>query len=157
MVLPDGESKGVVSIKEAMKTAASYGLDLVEISPQATPPVCKITDYGKMKYDMQKKKNEAKKNQKVVEIKEIKLTPMIGANDLQIKINAVKRFLLAGNKVKISLKFRGREISHQEVGLKVIDQVLNAVSELGKNDTAPKLEGKQMTLTLLPIPGNSKA
>lgn len=156
MVLPNGESSGVVSIKEAMKAAANYGLDLVEISPQATPPVCKIADYGKMKYDIQKKKNEAKKKQKVVEIKEIKLTPMIGANDLQIKINAVKRFLLAGNKVKISLKFRGREISHQEVGVKVIDQLLNAVSELGKSDNAPKLEGKQMTFTLFPISGSLK-
>ena len=157
MILPNGESAGVVSIKEAMRTASSYGLDLVEISPQAEPPVCKVADYGKMKYDLQKRKNEAKKNQKVVEIKEIKLTPMIGANDLGVKLNAIKRFLGDGNKVKISLKFRGREISHQDVGMKVIDKIIESISEIGKPDCAPKLEGKQMTFTLSPVSGNSKS
>ncbi len=134
-----------------MKVAFNYDMDLVEISPQATPPVCKILDYGKMKYDMQKKKNEAKKNQKVVEIKEIKLTPMIGVSDLNVKVSAIKKFLSAGNKVKLSLRFRGREISHQDLGKKVIDQVLSEICNLGKEENTPKLEGRQMVVTIAPV------
>ena len=105
---------------------------------------------------MQKKKAEVKKNQKTIEIKEIKLTPMIGANDLAVKITAIRRFIGEGNKVKISLKFRGREISHQDLGMKVIDQIIDSISDIGKPDAAPKLEGKQMTFVVSPITNTMK-
>lgn len=139
-----------MSLNEALKTAAEYSLDLVEVSPQTDPPVCKILDYGKLKYDMQKKKTEAKKKQKVIEIKEVKFTPMIGVNDMKIKIAAIQRFITAGNKVKVSLRFRGRELSHQEVGERILRQVLSETENIAKSEGDIKLEGKQMVITLLP-------
>ena len=131
--------------------ANERGLDLVEVSPQADPPVCKILDYGKLKYDQQKKKAEAKKKQKVVELKEVKFTPMIGENDINVKLTAIRRFIGDGNKVKMSLKFRGREISHQSVGERILLRVISEVEDIAKPENTLKLEGKQMTVTLAPI------
>lgn len=132
--------------------ANERGLDLVEVSPQTEPPVCKILDYGKMCYDLQKKKSEAKKKQKVIEIKEIKFTPMIGANDLRIKFAAIRKFIMNGNKVKASLRFRGREISHQEIGEKILLSVIEELKDIAAPENQLKLEGKQIFVTLAPLP-----
>lgn len=141
-----------MSISEAQKIANERGLDLVEISPQAEPPVCKILDYGKLRYDLQKKRAEAKKKQKIVEIKEIKFTPMIGANDLKIKFAAIRKFIMSGNKVKASLRFRGREISHQEIGERILLQVIEELKDIATPENKLKLEGKQIFVTLAPLP-----
>lgn len=139
---------GVVGIKEALAKAEEAGLDLVEVSPNAAPPVCKILDYGKYKYEQQKKANEARKKQKVIELKEIKIRPTTEEHDYQVKLRNVKRFLEAGNKVKISMRFRGREMAHQHVGMKLMERMLADVEGLGKADLAPKLEGRQMIMVL---------
>ncbi len=141
---------GVVSRQEALRVAAESGLDLVEVSPNAEPPVCKVLDYGKYKYELQKKKAEAKKNQKIVEVKEIQLRPMIDENDFQVKLKAVLRFLNEGNKVKVAIRFRGREITHQELGMEVVNRVKDSVAEIAKIDQAPKLEGRQILMVLSP-------
>ncbi len=147
----DGNTVGVVNIKEAMAMARDVGLDLVEIAAQAVPPVCKIIDYGKLKYELQKKKSEAKKKQKVVEVKGMKLTPAIGEHDYQVKLVSIKRFIADGNKVKITLKFRGRELSHKELGEKLLYRVIEDVKDVAKCDGNPQLEGRQMMMTLSPI------
>lgn len=141
---------GVVSRQEALKIAAESGLDLVEVSPNAEPPVCKVLDYGKYKYELQKKKAEAKKNQKIVEVKEIQMRPVIDENDFQVKLKAVHRFLEEGNKVKVAIRFRGREITHQELGMEVVNRVKDSVAEIAKIDQAPKLEGRQILMVLSP-------
>ena len=145
---------GVVNRQEALKIAAESGLDLVEVSPNAEPPVCKVLDYGKYKYELQKKKAEAKKNQKVVEVKEIQMRPVIDENDFQVKLKAVLRFLNEGNKVKVAIRFRGREITHQELGMEIINRVKENVSDIAKVDQAPKLEGRQILMIL--SPGSAK-
>jgi translation initiation factor IF-3 len=146
----DGNSVGVVSIKEAMIMANEAGLDLVEIAPQAIPPVCKITDYGKLKYKLQKKKSEAKKKQKIIEIKEVKLTPSIGDHDYKVKLSNIGRFIEDGNKVKVTLRFRGREFSHREIGEKLLSRLIDDVKENAKCEGEPRLEGKQMMMILSP-------
>ncbi len=142
---------GVVSIKDALAKAIEVGLDLVEVSPNAEPPVCKILDYGKFKYQEQKRKAEAKKNQKVVEVKEIKLRPGIEDHDFNTKMRSIRKFIDNGDKVKVTMRFRGREMSHQELGIRVFDRV---VEELGEDfikvDQQPKLEGRQMMMMLSP-------
>lgn len=145
----DGESHGVVSLKYALDIAASEGLDLVEIAPQAVPPVCKITDYGKMKYELQKKKSEAKKKQKIVEIKEVKVTPSIGEHDYQVKLNSIKRFISDGDKVKVTLRFRGREIAKQEFGMALLDKLRMDVQLYARVESEPKLEGRQLAMILI--------
>lgn len=147
----NGDAVGIVHIKEAMVMAREAGLDLVEVASQANPPVCKIINYGKLKYELQKKKSEAKKKQKVIEIKEVKLTPSIGEHDYQVKMDNIKRFIGEGNKVKITLKFRGREISHKEIGEKLLNRVLDEVKEIAKCDGQPQLEGRQMMMILSPV------
>ena len=147
----DGEQKGVVSIQVAMRAAEEAGLDLVKIAPQAVPPVCKVLDYGKYKYELQKRKNEAKKKQKVVEVKELKLTPMIDTHDFEVKLKSARRFLEDGNKVKFTLKFRGREMSYQEQGLDVLNRIKEELASLGKVEQEPKLEGKSMGMLIGPI------
>ena len=142
--------RGVLSAREALSMAKAAGLDLVEVSPNAEPPVCKILDYGKYKYAMQKKKNEAKKKQKIVEVKEIQLRPMIGENDLDIKCRAIKRFLEEGNKVKIAIRFRGREFAHNEFGMKILIRIKAMFEELSKVELSPKMEGRQMIMILGP-------
>ncbi len=146
----DGEMVGVVSLREGLDMAAEVGLDLVEVSPTADPPVCKILDFGKYKYEVQKKKNEARKKQKVIEIKEIKLRPSIDANDYNIKMRSMKKFLGEGDKVKVTLRFRGREMAHQEIGAKVLDRVRDDLAELAKVEQFPKLEGRQMVMVVAP-------
>ena len=141
---------GVLSLNEALNVALSLGLDLVEIQPNVDPPVCKILDYGKYKYEAQKRKNEAKKKQKVIEVKEIKLRPNIDINDFTIKMKQVKKFIDNGDKVKITLRFRGREMAHQGLGATVLDRVKENTEELCKIEAMPKLEGRQMVMVLAP-------
>ncbi|WP_142848876.1 translation initiation factor IF-3 [Telmatospirillum sp. J64-1] len=146
----DGEMIGVVSLREGLEMAAEAGLDLVEVSPNAEPPVCKILDYGKFKYENQKKKNEARKKQKVIEVKEVKLRPNIDENDYQVKLRAMHRFLGEGDKVKVTLRFRGREMAHQDLGMKVLERVRAELDEIAKVEQMPKLEGRQMIMVIAP-------
>ena len=146
----DGEMLGVLSRKEALDRALEVGLDLVEVSPDAEPPVCKILDYGKYKYQEQKKLAAARKKQKVVEIKEIKVRPVTDENDYQVKLRAMKRFIEEGNKVKVVLRFKGREISHHELGLRVLERVKSDMESLSKIELDPKFEGRQMIMMLGP-------
>lgn len=139
---------GVVPIREALAAADEAGLDLVEISPNAEPPVCKILDYGKYKYEQQKKANEARKKQKVIEVKELKLRPMIEDHDYQVKLRAARKFLEEGDKVKFTLRYRGRELSHQELGLKVLVRMKEDLADLSKVEQEPKMEGRQMIMML---------
>jgi len=130
--------------------ASEVGLDLVEISPNADPPVCKILDFGKYKYEAQKKANEARKKQKVIEVKEIKLRPGIDDHDYDVKMRAMRSFLDEGDKVKVTMRFRGRELAHQELGMKVLDRVRDQLAELAKVEQWPKMEGRQMTMVISP-------
>lgn len=146
----DGENVGVVSVREALEMAAEVSLDLVEISPNADPPVCKILDYGKYKYEAQKKKNEAKKKQKTIDVKEIKLRPNIDDHDYDVKMRNMKRFLGDGDKVKVTLRFRGREMAHQELGVNVLNRVKGDVHEIAKVEQEAKMEGRQMVMVMAP-------
>ena len=146
----DGEMVGVVSLREGLDMAIEVGLDLVEVSPNADPPVCKILDFGKYKYEIQKKKNEARKKQKVIEIKEIKLRPNIDDNDYNIKMRNMRKFLEDGDKVKITLRFRGREMAHQDLGVKVLDRVREGLDDLAKVEQFPRIEGRQMVMVMAP-------
>ncbi|HWA41840.1 MAG TPA: translation initiation factor IF-3 [Hypericibacter adhaerens] len=150
LVKEDGTMVGVVSIREALLMAEDAGLDLVEISPNASPPVCKILDFGKFKYELQKKENEARKKQKVIEVKEIKLRPGIDEHDYQVKMRSVHRFLEEGDKVKVTMRFRGREMVHQELGMKVLDRVRAELDALAKVEQMPRLEGRQMIMVMAP-------
>lgn len=141
---------GVLSLDDALAQADEYGLDLVEVSPNADPPVCKILDYGKFKYEAQKKKNEAKKKQKIIEVKEIKMRPNIDDHDYQTKMRNVNRFLNDGDKVKVTMRFRGREMAHQEIGLNVLKRVQEDVGEVAKVEAYPRVEGRQMTMVIAP-------
>ncbi|MCA3388248.1 MAG: translation initiation factor IF-3 [Roseomonas sp.] len=145
-----GEMLGVMSAREALIRAYDVGLDLVEISPNAVPPVCKILDYGKYKYEQQKKANEARKKQKVVEIKEIKVRPNIDDHDYDVKMKQMKNFIGEGDKVKVTLRFRGREMAHQELGVKVLERIRNDLIELVKVEQMPKLENRQMVMVVAP-------
>lgn len=145
-----GENVGVVPTREALMRAEDVGLDLVEISPMADPPVCKILDYGKFKYEQQKRANEARKKQKIIEVKEIKMRPNIDQHDYDVKMRSIIKFLNEGDKVKVTMRFRGREMAHQELGLAVLDRVREEVGELGKVEQTPKLEGRQMTMVMAP-------
>jgi len=133
-----------------MEMAAEAGLDLVEVSPNAKPPVCKILDYGKYKYQAQKKANEARKKQKIIEIKEIKMRPNIDTHDYDVKMRAIKRFFENGDKVKVTLRFRGREMAHQELGTQLLNRVKDETDEFAKVESHPKLEGRQMIMVLAP-------
>ncbi len=139
-----------MSAREALIRAYDVGLDLVEISPNAVPPVCKILDYGKYKYEQQKKANEARKKQKVVEIKEIKVRPNIDDHDYEVKMKQMKSFIGEGDKVKVTLRFRGREMAHQELGVKVLERIRNDLTELVKVEQMPKLENRQMVMVVAP-------
>ncbi len=146
----DGEMQGVMSAREALIRAYDVGLDLLEISPNAVPPVVKILDYGKYKYEQQKKKNEARKKQKVVEIKEIKVRPNIDDHDYDVKMRQMKEFIGEGDKVKVTLRFRGREMAHQDLGLKVLDRIRTELAETTKVESMPRLENRQMIMVLAP-------
>ena len=146
----DGEMMGVMTARDAMLKAFGVGLDLVEISPNADPPVCKILDYGKFKYEQQKKRNEAKKKQKVIEIKEIKVRPNIDENDYQVKMRAMKSFIEEGDKVKVTLRFRGREMAHQDIGVRVLERIRSEMDVTTKVEQMPRLENRQMVMVLSP-------
>jgi translation initiation factor IF-3 len=150
LVAEDGSMVGVVATREAISMAANVGLDLVEVSPNATPPVCKILDLGKFKYEEQKRKNEARKKQKVIEVKEIKLRPGIDIHDYDVKMRSIHRFLEEGDKVKVTMRFRGREMAHQELGVKVLDRVKADLDAVAKVESAPKMEGRQMIMVISP-------
>jgi translation initiation factor IF-3 len=145
-----GENVGVVSTAEAMHAAFQVGLDLVEIAGQADPPVVKIIDFGRYKYELQKKANEARKKQKVIEVKEIKMRPNIDHHDYDVKMKAIKLFLEEGDKVKVTLRFRGREMAHQELGYKLLERVRGDTAEEAKVESMPRLEGRQMVMVISP-------
>jgi len=145
-----GEMIGVVSMRDALDRAMQVGLDLVEISPNADPPVCKLLDFGKFKYEQQKRKNEAKKKQKVVEIKEIKIRPNIDDHDYGVKMRQMKDFIAEGDKVKVTLRFRGREMVHSELGAKVLERVRGDLDEIAKVEQFPRLENRQMIMVMTP-------
>ncbi len=146
----EGEMQGVMTARDALLRAYSVGLDLLEISPNADPPVCKILDYGKYKYELQKKKNEAKKRQRVIEIKEIKVRPNIDENDYQVKMRAMKTFIEEGDKVKVTLRFRGREMAHQDIGIKVLERIRAELELTTKVEQMPRMENRQMIMVLSP-------
>ena len=146
----DGEQVGVVSVAEGIGMADEAGLDLVEDSPNASPPVCKILDYGKYKYEAQKKANEARKKQKTIDVKEIKMRPGIEEHDYQVKMRSVRKFLDNGDKVKMTIRFRGREMAHQDLGMRVLDRVRDELDEEVKIEQHPKTEGRLMTMVMAP-------
>ena len=146
----DNNMVGVVPLREALWAAEEVGLDLVEVSPGAEPPVCKVLDYGKYKYEAQKKKNEARKKQKTVDVKEIKLRPNIDDHDYEVKMRNARRFIGEGDKVKVTLRFRGREMAHQELGMNVLVRVREELDEMAKVEQMPKMEGRQMVMVLAP-------
>ena len=151
VVTADGEPLGIMSTKEALKIAYEKELDLVMIAPMATPPVCKIMDYGKFCFEKQKREKEAKKKQQTVELKEIQLSCRIDTHDYETKMNQAKKFLTAGNKVRVVMRFRGREMSHQEIGKEILERFREAVKESGTVDKTPNLEGRLMTMIVNPI------
>jgi translation initiation factor IF-3 len=146
----DGEMQGVMSARDALLRAYAVGLDLLEISPNADPPVCKILDFGKFKYEQQKKKNEAKKKQRVIEIKEVKVRPNIDENDYQVKLRSMKSFIEEGDKVKVTLRFRGREMAHQDIGVKVLERIRADLEAATKVEQMPRMEMRQMVMVLSP-------
>ena len=146
----EGENLGVVTPAKAMDLAFDAGLDLVEISPNATPPVCKIMDFGKFKYEQQKRESEAKKKQKVIEVKEIKFRPNTDTHDYDVKMRSIMKFLDEGDRVKITLRFRGREMAHQELGRELLQRVATDVEEVAKVENMPKMEGRQMVMMIAP-------
>ena len=146
----EGNKQGVVPTDAALRAAEESGLDLVEVSPTARPPVCKILDFGKYKYQAQKKANEAKKKQKTVDVKEIKMRPNIDRHDYEVKMRAMHRFFEEGDKVKVTLRFRGREMAHQNLGVELLRKVQAEVDEIAKVEMYPKLEGRQMIMVMAP-------
>ncbi len=146
----DGENVGVVTPERAMEMAEEAALDLVEISPNANPPVCKIMDYGKFKYEQQKRESEARKKQKTIDIKEVKFRPNTDTHDYEVKMRNVFKFLEAGDKVKITLRFRGREMAHQNLGRELLERVAEDTKEVGKVENFPKMEGRQMIMLIGP-------
>lgn len=144
----DGEQLGVMPVRDAMKMAEDAGLDLVKIAPTAKPPVCKIVDYGKYKYEQLRKEKEAKKKQRVIDVKEIRLSPNIDTNDLNTKMNAARKFITKGDKVKITLRFRGREMAHMGSSKHILDDFAEQLSDIAVIEKAPKIEGRSMTMFL---------
>lgn len=150
LINQNGENVGIVSVKEALEMARNCGLDLLEISPMANPPVCKIMDYGKWKYEEQKKQSEAKKAQKTIETKELKIRPNIDVHDFQVKMKAAKKFIEEGNKVKFTVRFKGREITNQESGKSLLNRVKDELGDIIKIDKEPLMEGRQMIMFVSP-------
>jgi len=155
LVGADGEMAGVVGIAEALVAAEEAGLDLVEVSPNADPPVCKVLDYGKYKYEQQKKAAEARKKQKTVDVKEVKIRPGIEDHDYGVKMRNARRFLEGGDKVKVTMRFRGREMAHQDIGRDLLEKMKGELAEISKVEYEPKMEGRQMIMVL--APGTTKA
>lgn len=147
----NGEMVGVVSLKQALERAFAAGLDLVEVSPNADPPVCKILNHGKFKYEEQKRRAEIRKKQKIIEIKEIQLRPGIDKHDFEVKMRSARKFIDEGDKLKVTLRFRGRELSHQELGMEVLNRVKDALQDIAKVEQFPKLEGKRVIMVMGPV------
>ena len=150
LISSNGEQLGILTTREALIQAEDEGFDLVEVSPDAKPPVCKIIDYGKLKYKEQKSKKEAKKKQKTIEVKEIKMRPGIDTHDYNVKIKALSKFIGGGNKVKVSMRFKGREMEHQNLGFDLLKKLTTEVEEYAKVEVPPKFEGKQIMMILVP-------
>ena len=148
LIGPDGAQLGIVSAREAMAKAQEAGLDLVKIAPQAKPPVCKIIDYGKYRYELARKEKEARKKQKTIDVKEVRLSPNIDTNDLKTKVNAARKFIEKGNKVKVTLRFRGREMAHVQSSKQILDVFSERMADVAVVDKAPKMEGRSMTMFL---------
>ncbi|WP_078673462.1 translation initiation factor IF-3 [Bartonella sp. Coyote22sub2] len=150
LINDEGQHQGIVTTQEALSMAAEAGLDLVEIVPNAEPPVCKIIDLGKLKYQNQKKAAETRKKQKIIEIKEIKMRPNVDIHDYEVKLKAIRRFIDNGDKVKITLRFRGREMAHKDLGIKLLQRVKENTSEIAKIESEPKFEGRQIMMVIAP-------
>lgn len=150
LISSDGQQLGIMSSRDALAVAAKAGLDLVKISPKATPPVCKVMDYGKYRFEQSKREKEAKKNQHVVEIKEIRMSPSIDVGDLNTKLRNASKFLAAGNRVKVTVRFRGREMAHTNIGEELLKKFAESCAEIASMDRKPKLEGRHMTILLSP-------
>jgi translation initiation factor IF-3 len=146
----EGENRGILSTQDAMEMAKQAGLDLVEVSPQVDPPVCKILDFGKFKFEAQKKASIARKKQKTQDVKEIKMRPGIDVHDYDVKMRSICKFIDHGDKVKVTMRYRGREMAHQELGMDVLNRVRDETSEIAKVETYPKMEGRQMTMVIVP-------
>ena len=146
----DGSQLGIMSSKDALNMAVSKNLDLVKIAPQATPPVCKIMDYGKYRFELAKKEKESRKNQKVVSIKEVRVSPTIDSHDFNTKVNHAKKFLTSGDKVKVTVRFRGREVKHSQLGEAILQRFADSIADVGNVDKQPKLEGKNITMFVVP-------
>tara|TARA_B100000686_G_scaffold62543_1_gene67210 strand:+ start:894 stop:1439 length:546 start_codon:yes stop_codon:yes gene_type:complete len=151
VITNDGENLGVINTNDAISRAKDIGLDLIEIAPNAKPPVCKIMDMGKFKYDQQKKASKAKKNQKKIELKEIKLRPVTGIHDYTFKIKNAQKFLSKGDKVKFTVKFKGRELQHSHLGNELMNKIIQDMQNLGKVELQPKFDGKQMIMVIQPL------
>jgi len=151
VISSDGKNLGTFATQEAINVAKQEGLDLIEISPNANPPICKIIDVGKYKYDLQKKANKAKKRQKIINLKEIKLRPVTEIHDYNFKIKNAQKFLEKGDKVKFTVKFRGREMQHTHLGDKLMNRIINDTAELGKVEVKPKMEGRQIVMIIQPL------
>lgn len=150
LVDEDGEMVGVVDFDEALNRAKSAGLDLVEVSPDAEPPVCKILDFGRFKFEQKRKQNDGKKKQKTVQVKEIKLRPTIDKHDYDVKMRSIVKFIGQGNKVKITLRFRGREITHSDIGMSVMERILADTEEIAKTELTPRMDGRQIIMVIVP-------
>ncbi|MBA4494516.1 translation initiation factor IF-3 [Paenactinomyces guangxiensis] len=146
----NGDQLGIKPLREALRLAQEANLDLVNVAPQAKPPVCRIMDYGKYRYEQSKREKEARKNQKIIQVKEVRLSPSIEENDVQTKLKNVKKFLQKGDKVKLSIRFRGREITHQDLGRKILDRMASEVKDISEIERHAKLEGRQMIMILTP-------
>jgi len=153
LIGPDGEQMGIVNTQDALKKAEESGLDLVEVAGQTAPPVCRIMDYSKYKYEQEKKEKEARKNQRIVHVKEIKIKPNIEEHDYQVKLYHLKRFLTRGDKAKVTMMFRGREMSHMDIGRKVLDRVVSDLKDSGEVEKGPILEGRSIIINFMPRPG----
>jgi len=151
VITSDGDNLGIIKTNDAISRAKEEGLDLIEIAPNANPPVCKIMDMGKFKYDQQKKASKAKKNQKKIELKEIKLRPVTGVHDYTFKIKNAQKFLSKGDKVKFTVKFKGRELQHKHLGNQLMDKIIQDMQDIGKVELHPKFDGKQMIMVIQPI------
>jgi translation initiation factor IF-3 len=145
-----GEQLGIFPLRDALQRAKEANLDLVSVAPQAKPPVCRVMDYGKFRYEQSKREKEARKNQKIIQVKEVRLSPTIDENDVQTKLKNVKKFLEKGDKVKLTIRFRGREITHKEIGRKILDRLASEVKDLSEVERHPELEGRQMIMILTP-------
>ncbi|WP_131923099.1 translation initiation factor IF-3 [Hazenella coriacea] len=146
----DGDQLGIVPTRDALRMAQEANLDLVNVAPQAKPPVCRIMDYGKYRYEQSKREKESRKNQKVIQVKEVRLSPSIEENDIKTKLKNVQKFLDKGDKVKLSIRFRGREITHQDLGRKILNRMAEEVKEISDIERQPRLEGRQMIMILSP-------